>query len=361
VDIVIGTESWLDPSIKDHEVFPSGFTIYRKDRNCGKGGGVFIAVSDDIMSSHMADLDSDCEILWVKVDIVACKSLYIAAYYRPNAHDQESLNNLAASLDKLPKKVKHVWVGGDMNLPGMDWPAGTLKNNCPTPGQHNQFVQILADYGLSQMTDQPTRGNNILDLFAINNPTLLNRLEVIPGISDHDIVFAELDILPKRNKQVKRKILLYGKANWQKIEEAMRTTHVNITGMIEHASVEDLWTTFKDDLLSAIDDHVPHRMSSTRDRPPWITTKVKKMIKSRNHLYQKQKANPTESKKEKLRKLKKQISKDTIVAYWNYTESILNDSENNSNNKKLWTFINHKKTDNGHCSSERIWTIKTRA
>ena len=32
-DVIIGTESWLDSSINSNDVFPSGFTAYRKDRN----------------------------------------------------------------------------------------------------------------------------------------------------------------------------------------------------------------------------------------------------------------------------------------------------------------------------------------
>jgi hypothetical protein len=40
-DIVIGTESWLNPTIRDAEVFPEGFKAYRRDRTDGKGGGVF--------------------------------------------------------------------------------------------------------------------------------------------------------------------------------------------------------------------------------------------------------------------------------------------------------------------------------
>ena len=42
------------------------------------------------------------EIVWAKPDIVSCKSLYIAAYYCPNAHDAESLAQLTESLDKVP-------------------------------------------------------------------------------------------------------------------------------------------------------------------------------------------------------------------------------------------------------------------
>lgn len=39
-DIVLGTESWLKPSIADSEVFPQIFVVYRKDRLTA-GGCVF--------------------------------------------------------------------------------------------------------------------------------------------------------------------------------------------------------------------------------------------------------------------------------------------------------------------------------
>ena len=38
-DVIFGTESWLRKDIKDHEVFPDGYTVYRKDRKNSIGGG----------------------------------------------------------------------------------------------------------------------------------------------------------------------------------------------------------------------------------------------------------------------------------------------------------------------------------
>ena len=46
---------------------------------------------------------------------------------------------------------------------------------------------------------------------AVNNPTLLNRIEIIPGIADHDIVLAELNIAPQRHEQTMRKIPIFQK------------------------------------------------------------------------------------------------------------------------------------------------------
>ena len=53
-DVVIGNESWLDPSIKSSEVFPDGFNSYRRDRPGGRGAGVFLLVSQ-LYESHQPE------------------------------------------------------------------------------------------------------------------------------------------------------------------------------------------------------------------------------------------------------------------------------------------------------------------
>ena len=49
--IIFGTESWLNSTIKDHEVIPEGYALYRKDRETGERGGcVFVAVKDHLVA-----------------------------------------------------------------------------------------------------------------------------------------------------------------------------------------------------------------------------------------------------------------------------------------------------------------------
>ena len=38
-DIIIGTESWLNPDIKDNEYFPDTYSVHRNDRPVGQTGG----------------------------------------------------------------------------------------------------------------------------------------------------------------------------------------------------------------------------------------------------------------------------------------------------------------------------------
>ena len=52
---------------------------------------------------------------------------------------------------------------------------------------------------------------NNLDLVITNNPSKFTRVETIPGISDHEIVFSELDIRVQKIIQKPRTIPPYKK------------------------------------------------------------------------------------------------------------------------------------------------------
>ena len=65
-----------------------------------------------------------------------------------------------------------------------------------------------------QIIEEPTRNKNTLDLLITNIPSKILRTDrlpiyIIPGISEHDVVYAEIDIKPVRHKQTPRKIPLY--------------------------------------------------------------------------------------------------------------------------------------------------------
>ena len=99
-DIICRTESHLDGSISSSEIFPSGYEIFRKDRNL-YGGGVFIAVSNKYIASSMPELDENCELLWINLQCQGVKPLYICTFSRPPKSNLEILEALGKSLEKL--------------------------------------------------------------------------------------------------------------------------------------------------------------------------------------------------------------------------------------------------------------------
>ncbi len=185
-DVIIGTESWLIPEHKvngilNSEIFPDGYkiSVARRDRQDVpmysetpdvRGGGTFILVKDDIMAVRQYDLETDCEIVWTKFDIVGSRSVYVASYYRPKENDKNSLVELKKSLERIcNRNNSHVWVGGDFNFPGYNWQDELLKPCCSQPELTRNFIDLIADNGLTQVVKEPTFFENTLDLFLVNN------------------------------------------------------------------------------------------------------------------------------------------------------------------------------------------------
>ena len=76
------------------------------------------------------------------------------------------------------------------------------------------LIDILNDYGLEQVVEKPNRGDNILDILFIKNPTLVVRSTIIPCVSDHDgIPTALVNTNPAVVKQKPRNVYLYTKAD----------------------------------------------------------------------------------------------------------------------------------------------------
>ena len=189
---LLGTETWLDPSIPNSEILPSLNNVYRKDGG-GKVGGVLTAVLNTLDSSAAPELeDEGCEMLWVRVKLKGRRTFYLCAYCRPNAADETSLRKLGQSLERASQLPKaHLLIGGDFNFPGWDWQTTTptLKSRAPYPGLHHDFHDLINDHGLQQLVREPTREDNTLDLYLTNCPRLIPRTEDIPGLPDHNIPY----------------------------------------------------------------------------------------------------------------------------------------------------------------------------
>ena len=146
------------------------FTIYRRDRE-DSYGGVMIAISKCIPSVRLQDLQTSCEILWVKLDIPTCKDLYLGAFYRPHSSDLPSLEQLNDSLNKLMNSTRDptIWLSGDFNAPDISWQVPSVLPGSSNFNTHQLLIDISQHHGLSQMVTEPTRLNNALDLFSNTN------------------------------------------------------------------------------------------------------------------------------------------------------------------------------------------------
>ena len=97
LDIVVGTDYWLNKNNLNSEIFPKSLVYFsfRQDREADTcGGEALILVKDTLITMEQKQLKTNCELIWVKIDMVTTKPIYIAAYYRPKEGDTDSIQNL---------------------------------------------------------------------------------------------------------------------------------------------------------------------------------------------------------------------------------------------------------------------------
>jgi len=88
----------------------------------------------------------------------------------------------------------------------------------------------------------------------------------MPGISDHNIIFVELDLSPATHTQTPRKIPLYKKARWDSMKEDIATLNQTIKSMAENnTDINAIWDKFTTTLKTSIQQHIPHKSARPRE------------------------------------------------------------------------------------------------
>ncbi|CAG2220727.1 unnamed protein product [Mytilus edulis] len=275
-------------------------------------------------SSEPPDLKSDdiSEQLWVKVQITGSPDLYIGSFYKPpNKTEEEYLSHLGKSISRIKRSENcHLWLGGDFNLGGIDWNNYSIKQKAYNSKQCQQLIDICQDNYLEQVVTKPTHytetSQSTLDLFFTNNSSLVNKTEVIPGISDHEIVYIESNLKPRRAKKQPRKVFLYKKANTEQIKEKINNIHLNDITNLENLTMDELWDNFKTKVLKTMEESIPTKMiNNTKQKLPWINKEIKSLIRKRNKLFKKMKTDSHSKINKQYRETKKLLQKETRKAY----------------------------------------------
>ena len=89
---------------------------------------------------------------------------------------------------------KYVLLGGDFNLPDIDWEEGSVKSNPHYTAAINwKMIDIANDFNLTQIVSEPTRQGNILDLLFTSHQYLVDKVYIVPGMSDYDAVISDIN------------------------------------------------------------------------------------------------------------------------------------------------------------------------
>ena len=138
----------MSADIKDNKIFPRDYTPYWADRQTmtKRSGGVFVPVKNSLVCAEQPQFRTNCEVIWIKFEIVGAQPLYIAVYCKPNEDD----------LGSLEKIFIH------------DSGQGEYRQECTGGPVYECFTESLDDFNLVQMVTQPIRQDHVLNLCKVD-------------------------------------------------------------------------------------------------------------------------------------------------------------------------------------------------
>eukprot|EP00111_Clytia_hemisphaerica_P019322 TCONS_00057045-protein len=153
IDVVLGSETHIDPSIGDSDILPNGYRAFRNDRLHKSGGGVIIIVKNSLFAVEAAK-SKDSESISVKIETFQ-KPIILTSVYRPTNKNQKYLDSLIKDIKSTLSKFKSNphWIGGDLNLPDIDWSTNSITSSQYPKSLNESFLDMLGDNNLEQLVD----------------------------------------------------------------------------------------------------------------------------------------------------------------------------------------------------------------
>ena len=248
----------------------------------------------------------------------------------------QNLSTLCHKFSNMP-----IWIGGDMNLPEIEWETEQLTTNQYTHSISYSFLDTLANTGLQQIVNFPTR-NNTLDVVLTNRPSLVKQCVGMPGLSDHDIVFVETSSRALRHRPARRNILLWKHANFDNIRlKISNLTRDFISSNTTFIPVENLATIITDSLSKIV--FVPSKFLTRMLEQCWTTTLTKRICRRKTRAFRKARQTQKSRDWERYLILKRITQKTCHEAYNNYLIKTLTSDPNG--NKQLGALIKSKQHD----------------
>lgn len=129
---------------------------------------------------HVEQITLDCEeTIWCSVFSENSK-LMIGLVYRSPSIGRNDNDKLQSAVEEISQH--DCVIMGDFNHGQVDWKSLTSAND-----EDRQFLSLVQDCGLKQCVQEPTRGENILDIVLLCHNVLVDKVIVSEplGTSDH--------------------------------------------------------------------------------------------------------------------------------------------------------------------------------
>ncbi len=145
------------------------------------------------------------------------------------------------------------------------------------------FLDTIEEHGLHQHVHEPTCDKSIL-IFS-TNPDLVEKVTVSPGMSDHCIVTANINVTAKLCKKP-RKLFIFKKMDKEAIKKdaiSFQDKFFQISIITE--TVNESWVQLKSKIFELLSAHVPQKTIRQWWDVPWMTQPIRRLIRKKKRVY----------------------------------------------------------------------------
>ena len=353
-DIFILNETWLKKSIHSNEIFPdSQYEIFRNDRskkthppdpnNPNKfrrnGGGVLLAIRSDLnATTKRLSVSLGLEMLAIKITFPNNESIIVCSCYRVGTlgltHHDTFISYIRSLVSK--RKPPKLYIIGDLNLPHANW----ISSHSSIPIEQ-AFINSFNDLSLCQLVSNVThKGGNILDVLLSNCANTIENLDVLEPHtickSDHMPITFSIKSRFSRKKTPKRSVYNFKKANWDQINNNLRSVNWNF---LSNTHPDCAWRLLKQCLLSLADRYIPKVQIKSEFQPPWFDSELFAACRQKERLRKKFKESGSLNDEIKFADSRRNFKK---LSSLKLRDNLFNSEDPAMITKKFWSHVKYQ-------------------
>lgn len=346
------SETWLNDSIHNCQLFDQRYEVFRKDRTSGqsRGGGVLLAARRDRVKQNqrLTFLENDGENLWIKAKINEI-SVYICIVYIPPASQRITYSDF---FDKIIANFKFlvdkkIIIVGDFNLHSCASHKATQKD----------FLYFMELFQMEQKNLITNVTNRTLDIIISNFG--LKVFKSIYSLVSEDSYHPSLCIEFALNVSKAYCRNLLNDDNGNCVKRGWNFEHGDFKTLYCHLQSHD-WQPLKDIndvnlatnfFYSTIYKYfdmcfkIKRTPKNGRKYPKWFSSEIVSDIKLKFKHYKKWKKTGMVSERDLFCLLRTKIKRSIRLAHVQYINSI--EKNIKCDPKSFWKYISSKRSDGG--------------
>ena len=270
--IIALTESHLKSHILDAEISIPGFQVFRSDRKDHINKGGVITFIKEEYASGVETLASGCNesAEWNCLFLPVLRAVVVNVYRPPACPEhrfKEMLAEITDAIDKLSSPMPTIIMCGDFNFPIINWATGiTAGGSTDMQRQAEALLEFMDNHCLQQMVEDPTRMQNILDLFITNSPEMVLSITASnTRISDHRLITVNTcidNIMTKETRSIKLEGFAsfnfhHKRIDWEKLDQELE--NVNWGEQLSNKCPDEILTTITEKLFNLSEKFIPKK------------------------------------------------------------------------------------------------------